>query len=868
MAFVKMTPKVETPDSPYEIFRDLPRRKIPDALPHQKTMMELYSSTAANFKDVALQLPTGSGKTLVGLLIGEWRRRKFKDKVVYLCPNKQLVHQAVSQANDKYGLSVVGFTGSKKNYDTSDVAKYKQGECIAITTYSSVFNTNPFFDDADIIIVDDAHAAENYVTELWSLIIESSNKEHKAVHRALSTLLKSYIDSISYTRLTGQWSNLSDRDWVDKIPTPLLIKLHDEICEILDEHTSMSNLRYPWSMLRHNLKACHLYLSSSEILIRPLIAPTWSHPAFDNAKQRIYMSATLGEGGDLERLLGRKHIERLPIPEGWNTQGVGRRFFIFPSLSLDTSDSIQLRRNLLQNSNRSLVLVPNSKMKDEVIKDINDNLSLTIFSVEDIEKSKAKFTATDDSVAVIANRYDGIDFPSDECRLLFIEGLPKTVNSQERFLMSRMGAVTLFNERIQTRVLQAIGRCTRSLEDYSAVVVTGEELNDYLANPKRREYLHPELQAELTFGVEQSKNARIKDFEENLDIFLQNGRDWESANQMIVDCRKDLIQKKFPCISNLKESVKHEVKYQTALWQEDYVEALSQAESVLAKLIDAELGGYRALWEYLAGSAASLAAIDQPDYASKASFHFARAKNAARNIPWLVRLSKFTSANQSAVKQDESDSLIMIQVEKIESRLDLLGTSHDRLFSKEECAILTGLDDGELFETAHQSLGEHIGFDAGKQETSGSPDPWWQCGNKCLVFEDHVNANESSSLDVKKARQVASHPTWMKEHVSSCSSEDTEITPVLLTPVSTTYPGALVHLEGVALWQLADFKSWAIEATQTIRELRKTYLQAGDLAWRAEAASILKERGLDIISLQTYLKSKPAKKILVERSVN
>ncbi len=61
-------------------------------------MMQLYSSTAANFKDVALQLPTGSGKTLVGLLIGEWRRRKFKDKVVYLCPNKQLVHQAVSQA--------------------------------------------------------------------------------------------------------------------------------------------------------------------------------------------------------------------------------------------------------------------------------------------------------------------------------------------------------------------------------------------------------------------------------------------------------------------------------------------------------------------------------------------------------------------------------------------------------------------------------------------------------------------------------------------------------------------------------------------------------------------------------------------------
>src|SRR5436309_11544071 len=37
----------------------------------------------------------------------------------------------------------------------------------------------------------------------------------------------------------------------------------------------------------------------------------------------------------------------------------------------------------------------------------------------------------------------------------------------------------LFNERVQTRVLQAIGRCTRSLADYSAVVVSGEELPSY-----------------------------------------------------------------------------------------------------------------------------------------------------------------------------------------------------------------------------------------------------------------------------------------------------------------------------------------------------------------------------------------------------
>jgi hypothetical protein len=866
MAFVKITPKNEAPESPDALFRDLPRRKIPDVLPHQQYMMQKYASEAVNAKDVALQLPTGSGKTLVGLLIAEWRRRKYKEKVVYLCPNKQLVYQAVNQAEDKYGISVVGFTGAKRSYSPQDIAKYKLGECVAVTTYNSLFNTNPYFDDADIIIVDDAHAAENYVSQMWSLQINRFNDDHKSIHNALSILLKNYLDPLSYTRLTGQWDSPTDKSWVDKLSTPLLFKLHDEICEILDTHTSKSDLKYPWSLLRHNLHACHLYLSSSEILIRPLIAPTWTHSAFHDAKQRIYMSATLGEGGDLERLLGRSQIQRLPIPEGWNTQGVGRRFFIFPTLSFNKDESIELRRNLLKKSKRSLVLVPSDKMRSEITEDITNNSSLTIFTADDIEQSKAKFVQTNNSVAVVANRYDGIDFPGDECRLLFIEGLPKVVNSQERFLMSRMGANILFNERIQTRVLQAIGRCTRSLEDYSAVVVTGEELPDYLSDPRRRRYFHPELQAELEFGVQQSKNSSIASFEENLKTFLENGKEWESANQMIVDLRHQSTQEQFPSILQLKKSVKHEVKYQTALWQQDYEEALSQAESILGLLIDSDLSGYRALWEYLAGSAAYLASQTQQEFKVKSEIHYSRAKLTAKSIPWLVGLSKYAKISTVGLeKEDKINNLVMLQVENIESVLASLGTIHDRNYAKRECEIIEGLEDEKSFEEAHRMLGEHLGFDTGKIEISGSPDPWWQCGEYCIVFEDHANAQSSSSLDIKKARQVASHPTWMREHVSSCKSESISILPVLLTPVLTVYPGALTQLVGVSLWKLADFKLWAAKSLSIIRELRKSFMEPGDLAWRAEASKVLQSEGIDFIALTEYLRNQPAKDILTEK---
>jgi hypothetical protein len=36
----------------------------------------------------------------------------------------------------------------------------------------------------------------------------------------------------------------------------------------------------------------------------------------------------------LERITGIEKIVRLPIPKGWDKQGIGRRFFLFPERSM------------------------------------------------------------------------------------------------------------------------------------------------------------------------------------------------------------------------------------------------------------------------------------------------------------------------------------------------------------------------------------------------------------------------------------------------------------------------------------------------------------------------------------------------------
>ena len=857
MAFKKPTSHIAVPESPDRLFRDLPRRKLASLFDHQGQVLRNYVEHALSASDVALQLPTGSGKTLVGLLLAEWRRRKLGERVVYLCPTRQLVNQTAEEASAKYGLTVEAFTGKAKHYTPEAKAAYLDGERVAVTTYNSIFNVNPFFDDPDVVIVDDAHAAENYIASQWTMRISRFEDDDEGLFKAIASVLKGVLSDSNYNRLTGARQSVDDMSWVDKIPTHKLIEIADELHAVISENVAETNHRYVWRMLADHLRACQLYVSSSEVLLRPLIPPTWSHGPFANASQRIFMSATLGAGGDLERLTGRPNIKRLPIPAGWDRQGIGRRFFIFPEKSLNDEQTSALSQQLMIRAGRSLVLTPNQADADQITEGIRERLRYRVFSAADLESSKTQFTESPKAVAVIANRYDGIDFPDDDCRLLFVEGLPRATNLQERFLMNRMGANLLFNERVQTRVLQAIGRCTRGLNDYSAVIVTGEDLPAYLTDRKRRSYFHPELQAELAFGIEQSTEVNAKDILDNFDIFLEHDQAWEDANQSILDAREAATQAEFPAMGQLAGVVSHEIAWQTAMWNGDHVKAYESAREVLGGLTDSGLRGYRALWHYLAGAAAELAAAEgETGFDANARAQYRKAKEAATGIPWLISLAR--GSTQALSVEEQGQAVVMTQIERLEAQLVKLGTLHNRGFSAREKEIRDGLQDGGTFEQAQVLLGEHLGFLAGKRESDASPDPWWIAGDLALVFEDHANAiGETAFIDPTKARQAASHPDWMREHVPEAAGAS--IQPVLVTPATKAKDGAVPHLSRVAHWDLQEFREWAELALITVRELRRSFREPGDLAWRAQAAEALSEIRADAPSLYAWLAARPAR---------
>ena len=847
MAFKTFQGGQQAPDTPEALFRDLRGRSVQGLLSQQADVLRAYADTGVGEADVALQLPTGSGKTLVGLLIAEWRRRKFRERAVYLCPTRQLVNQVAESSGAKYGIRVHALAGSKREFDPAAAAEYRTADAVAVTTYSALFNTNPFFESPQTIVVDDAHAAENYIADMWSLRIVRST--HEPFFRSFISALQGCFTETDHQRLLSGNEEHWDATWIEMVPVPKLVPIAPRIEALLDEHCVDGDHPYAWSCLKGRLAACNVFVSPREILIRPLVPPTFTHAPFADARHRIYMSATLGAGGDLERITGRRNIHRVRPPQGYERQGVGRRLFLFPGRSLEEEATQDLVNEVAAKSGRALYLVPSEARAVQVRKWLAPSPDTKWFDGPALEKSKTPFVNAKRAVALVANRYDGIDLLGDECRLLVVDGFPRTTNLQEQFLMSRMAAGVLLDERIGTRLAQGFGRCTRSDTDFAVVVIVGDDLSNHLMHADRRAHFHPELQAEIEFGLEQSRELKAEAFLDNARIFLAQKNEWQVAEAELIARRDALTKTPRPGEVDLERSVHSEIEYAEALWSGDLAGALGSAESVLGELKADSLRGYRALWDYLAGCCAwQLSHLGRPGMLDRANEHFRRAASAAVGVRWLHGL-----ATDLARGQDVSRPYQQAQQEvigRLESQLLRLGLQHDRKFEQEIAEVMKGLLAAASpgFELAHVQLGRLLGYDVGGEIEDGAPDAWWRAGEMLsLVFEDHAGAVQTSSLSVTKMRQAASHEGWVRDRLKL--PDAAVVVPVLVSPCTAIDRAATPHGKDVRYWNLDEFRLWVQRAVEVLRAVRPLFPGRPDLAWQGDAIGRQRGAGVDLASL-------------------
>jgi hypothetical protein len=417
-------------EDPEQLYRLLAQTNSgPEALwAHQADVLRAWHGSHPDDADVAIELPTGAGKTLVGGLIAEYRRRRFHERVAYLCPTRQLARQTADKLTD-YGIPNVLLVNEVTSWNPVQRALHNSADAVAISVYSHVFNSNPALDNADLLLLDDAHAAEGFVSSPWKL--EISRENHPSAYFDLLSALREALDPLVVERLRTERPD-SKYENVVYLASPLGVSdraalLERVVAMAVDERKVSRSARYVWKFLQGHIDRCLVYVSRRQILMRPLIAPTFEHPAFEDPARRVYMSATLGSGGELERSFGRRRVSRIPIPKGWEKLGTGRRLFVFPGLTADLSaDPTQLDEfvaSLIKRAGRAIVLTPDGRTAREFTQHrLPDGTQ--VLDADDVEDDLTVFTDERAAALVLSNRYDGVDLPNGDCRLVVLDGLP------------------------------------------------------------------------------------------------------------------------------------------------------------------------------------------------------------------------------------------------------------------------------------------------------------------------------------------------------------------------------------------------------------------------------------------------------------
>lgn len=850
----KVTKVVEK--DPESIFMELQIPSIKGLWSQQADILRAYYSEFRSKSDVAIELPTGTGKTLIGLLIAEYRRRCNQDRVLYLCPTKQLANQVYLKAKE-YGLPVSLLIGPQNSYSENDYGNYMSNKSIGITTYSAIFNTNPYkMNDANTILLDDAHSAENYISSLWTL--EIKRQDNKEFFESIIELFKNDISEYNYMKIMSG-DNSGYKSLYDLVPYPKYLDKLPQLIELIEANIdNCGDAKYSWSKINENLEACQMFFSYGEINIRPLIPPTKTHSAFNNAKQRIYMSATLGEGGELERISGIKKINKIPVPKGWDKYSNGRRLILFPNRVFDQNESLQLAINAIRKQGRALVLCPDNRTSEFFIKTLNHLLpDYTVLDSKSIEESLKPFSDNDKVVLVLTNRYDGIDLSGEICRLQIMFGMPEATNLQEGFLWNRLNANSVLGELVKTRITQSLGRCTRSNDDFANVIMLDPNLLKFCSKRENIVGFHPEIQAEIEFGLSNSERfSSIEQMADFMNAFVEDSDYFSKINDAIIGIREDFEKSPKIETKKLSISVENEIDFSYALWKKELNRALEKTKVILENLSGGkELDGYRAWWNYIGGNTAYLAKKSIQIDNNLDKNYYSSALRISHGITWLADLVHSVPVVDSLPR---IDPYLASQADNIEARLNQLGLFGIN-FEKEMKSLLSSVneDQAEEFEKGLNKLGLLLGFEASRPSGNTTPDGIWYIRDKYFGFEAKTQEEATDHVYSEACRQAAGHEKWINENMDI--PENVEMTMFVISKKSTIRKDALPQSRGMFHINAMDIRNLAMKVVGVLREIRSVLAkdEEPNLFHKEHIGNVILAEKLTIKDIEKLFKETP-----------
>lgn len=490
-----------SPIDPLELYETLDRAS--DKGPLREAQEEVLAEWHANHrsqKDTIVKLHTGQGKTLIGLLMLQSLINEKKGPALYICPDNLLINQTKEQAK-LFGIKVCEEAG-----DIPD--EFSSGEKIYVTSVQKLFNGLTKFSvgarslKVESVLMDDAHACADSIRNACSIKIPQD--EH-----AFSELLSLFSNQLA-KQGEGTFADIENKRYGSYLPIPYWAWLDniDEVARILSRHQDKKSIKFAWPLLKDRLDQCQCIISGASIEIEPHVAPLDMFGSYWKAHQRIFMSATVTDDAFLVkglRLSPRTIVSPLTYAkEKWS----GEKMVLIPSLmhdSLDRGNMVKFFANAWPKADFGRVALVNSFNNSRDW----ENYGATVANAETIQVKLSDLKKKSyEKALVLVNRYDGIDLPDNDCRILVFDGKPYSQNLVDLYEEDCRPDAEATMMRAVRSVEQGLGRCVRGEKDYAATVLIGPELIRLVRDKNSRKYLSSQVSTQLEIGFEISEMAR------------------------------------------------------------------------------------------------------------------------------------------------------------------------------------------------------------------------------------------------------------------------------------------------------------------------------------------------------------------------
>lgn len=729
-------PKRSTVTKPEDIFRSLTLRgSVENLWAPQAEALSKWDSLRAE-KDVVIEMTTGGGKTLVGLLLAQSLVNETNGKVVYACPTNQLVEQTAAQSSSS-GLPVATYkqgqwTG-EENYD----------RCISpcITTYAALFNGLSIFRDAELkaIVFDDAHVANNAIRSQFSLNIPASDPLFKKV----ANLFQGFFLKSSRSQ---QFADALNGNTFELLFVPMfeVVRQADTLRKLMADNgiDASVNTKFSWAHLKDKLARCSVLISGARIEITPFLLPVGALPYFTDTTRRIYLTATLPSQVEFVRTFGVVPKQRV-VPGG--KSGEAQRQFLFVNGETEEEQRSQALA-LVETRKACIVSRSDAAASDWCPPAVKFDKGKGHGSILDFQATK------ETRKMVLAARYDGIDLPGDSCRVLILDGLPFGESLLDRFITQGVRIEGLRSTHIATRIVQAIGRIFRSNSDHGVVIVCGKELQRWMRDPNNQQYMPKLLQQQVQLGIELSRNVADgkTTYEELICAVLGGSRDWDELYTSNVgsfeanDCPKEA--------GWLTEIAVRERMAFAMVWDGQFASAAVEYASLAADA-DARDRRLGAWLRHMEGWVRDLQ----------------RDPVAATNA-YLLAANERAELGRPSIKAGAIDESVDVVVSHQARRItEQIGKHRAKLLQKIDGivgALIYGPETSAL-EQALRDLGELVGFQASRpdKDTGAGPDVLWRYPELKggIALEAKTNKKPQSQYDKKEdIGQFLNHVGWLE----------------------------------------------------------------------------------------------------------